>query len=73
MTIKINKSELLFILNFLDEVEALLDADVACDVFMQKHEDLLASSKQIIKEKLGDETTTRQRDSHSNTGLTSSL
>jgi hypothetical protein len=40
------------VLLFLEEVAALLDADVEANVFQQKHEDMLKSSTQIIKENI---------------------
>ncbi len=40
------------VLLFLEEIAALLDADVEANVFQQKHEDMLASSTQIIQENI---------------------
>jgi hypothetical protein len=48
----ITRADLMHLNLLIEELEALVDADVDCDIFMAQHVDLIASCKQIIKEKL---------------------
>ena len=46
--------DLRYLMNFVDEVDALLDADIEGIVFHNKHEAMVKSCRQLLKEKINE-------------------
>jgi hypothetical protein len=59
--------DLRYLMNFVDEVDALLDADIEGIVFHNKHEDMVKVCRQLLKGKIN-EAKDRARASAGNPG-----
>lgn len=51
---KVSLYDLRYLMNFVDEVDALLDADVEGIVFHNKHEDMVKVCRQLLKAKINE-------------------